>query len=439
MIEIEEKYLSAYEKLGEAIRSHVAKKRYPAMGCTSNCDLICEFSVGILSRLLKEYTPDAKLCNMKPATKIRTMQDFICTLTYYCANGIGGEVDIENMDIIKNSFRCEYAIGGTSAQAAMALSTVGCPSLLHLTDDSKEICGLLASPYIYTVSKSGELIHTDAVVQTKKQEIHCIMQYKKGEKIILANEEIIIPVSNRLILTNFTVNDSVPFSKPFFGYVEKNAMNVSSDVLSSFNAILDKDLLCERMEYLKKHITKYRDSNDTGIVFFEDAHYHNYEVKSLCMDMIYPYVDIVSLNEEELKITLGIYGFHVDINDILSCSAGIKFLKEKFRVKKGIIVHTKDYSMYFGSRNNAFDIQSGLIYGNLLATAKAYNGSYGTKEQLRRVLNLPLSTKGVENYKALAGSKYANEAVLVPTRYIDRPKYTVGLGDTFVAGLQICF
>ena len=28
---------------------------------------------------------------------------------------------------------------------------------------------------------------------------------------------------------------------------------------------------------------------------------------------------------------------------------------------------------------------------------------------------------------------------LVPSRYLENPKYTIGLGDTFVAGVHTCF
>ena len=41
--------------------------------------------------------------------------------------------------------------------------------------------------------------------------------------------------------------------------------------------------------------------------------------------------------------------------------------------------------MYVGEPLKA-DIERGLIYGNLLATAKANNGWYGTKEQVKEVL-----------------------------------------------------
>lgn len=150
-------------------------------------------------------------------------------------------------------------------------------------------------------------------------------------------------------------------------------------------------------------------------------------------------MDIVSLNEEELKYTLKeMYDFDIDISDIISCVEGAKFIREKFGIRKGIIIHTKDYSMYVGEKLKA-DIEKGLMYGNMLATAKAQNGSYGTKEQIGEVLTFELSPKGIENYSKVIESKYADEVTLVPSKYIDKPKYTIGLGDSFLGGVQMCF
>jgi ADP-dependent phosphofructokinase/glucokinase len=437
-MEIVDKYLYAYDKMDEIIEGHMVHKRYPVMGYTSNLDLLCNFQIDKLNELLERYMPSAKLYEMKPAGKIRNMEDLLQTLVYFCSNGIGGEVDIENLELVGKNFEWKYGMGGTAVQAAMALAAVGCPSIVHLTDDSKEVCDILKSPCIYTVSDDGKLIHTDAVSQKEEQEVHCIIQFKKGDKICLLGQEIMIPISNRLILTKITVNEFVPFSKPYFEYIEKNALEISSNVLSSFNALLDKNLLLERLNYVSEHVKKYRKNNESGIVFFEDAHYHNYEVKKLCLETIYSQVDIASLNEEELKYTLEMYEFPVNIDNIVSCVEGTKYLRKKFGVKKGVIVHTKDYSMYVGDKLNA-DIESGLIYGNLLATAKAENGWYGTKDQIRELLSLPLSPKGIKDLETIAGSRYSEEVILVPTKYIDKPKYTIGLGDSFVAGVQMCF
>ncbi|AZO94512.1 ADP-dependent glucokinase/phosphofructokinase [Halocella sp. SP3-1] len=435
---ISEKYLLAYEKLDQITQKHLAQKCFPAMGYTSNLDLLCDFKIETLNKLLKKYLPEAKLSDIKSAEKVVSIETLLKTIVFFCLNGIGGEVDVENIKVLEESFKWKYGMGGTAVQAAMALAAIGCPSIVHLTDDSREVCDILDSPYIYTVSKNGELIHTNEVVSSAEQEIHFIIQFKKGDMIKLGKEEIQIPLSNRLILTKITVNEFVPFSDSYFKYIEKNASRISSNVLSSFNALSDKGLLMKRLNYVKQHLRKYKNNNPSGMVFFEDAHYHNSEIRKLCLETIYSQVDIVSLNEEELKYTLEMYNFPINIESIISSVEGARFIKEKFRVQKGIIVHTKDYSMYVGNKLEV-DIESGLIYGNLLATAKAENGWYGNKSQLKELLKLPLSSKGVEAKNIISTSEYAGEVVIIPTKYIDKPKYTIGLGDSFVGGVQLCF
>lgn len=438
-MDIEEKYQKAFESLSEACSLREKENMYAALGYTSNLDLLCEFKAETLNALLGKYKGTLTLEQMKPADKIRTEEELAESLVYYCLRGLGGEIDVENTGLVKSIFPIQYGMGGTGAQAAMALAAVGCRSVVHLTDDSKEVCDILNLPQIYTVSREGRLIHTGEVAQTQEQEIHFIIQFKKGDVICLRDETAVIPASNRVMLTKVTVNEFVPLSAHYFRWVEDNADRVSSNVLSSFNCLLDADLLKERLEYVKEHVERYRKNNPKGIVFFEDAHYHSYEVRRLCLETICEAADILSLNEEELKYTLKeMYDFDVNIDDILSCIEGAQFIRSRFGIRKGVIVHTKDYAMYVGEPLEA-DIERGLMYGNMMATAKAMNGWYGTREQIAEVLKLPLSPRGTENLKTVQESPYAGETVLVPSKYIDRPQYTIGLGDSFIGGVQICF
>ncbi len=438
-MDLKEKYIEAYNALDEVIQRRVQNEHYPALGYTSNLDLLCEFQTGRLNTLLAEHMKGKRLSEMKPPAKIHTIQELLETVVYYCSRGIGGEVDIENTECLKESFPFQYGIGGTAVQAALALNAVGCPSVVHLTDDSREVCTILNTPFVHTVSQEGQLIHTDKIAQTNEQEPHFIIQFKKGDKICLEGQVIEIPCSNRLILTKITVNEFVPFYKPYFRWVEDHAPKVSSNVLSSFNALLDAEVLKEHLDFVRGHIERYKKNNPKGIVFFEDAHYHDIHVKRLCLESIYSCIDIVSLNEEELSYTLNkMYQFEVDTGDIYSCVKGAKYIRENFKVRKGVIIHTKDYSMYVGDPLD-FDIERGLMYGNMMATAKAAKGSYGGHRQIKEILGYELSEKGLKYYQELKNSKYAEESVLVPSKYLDRPKYTIGLGDSFVGGVQICF
>jgi len=433
-----DKYTSAYTQLAPVVQERVEKKRYPALGFTSNLDLLCDFEVSILNRLLAQYLPQATAAEIKVPELIVTMEDLLHAIIYFCMQGIGGEVEITNGSLLDEHFAWKQGVGGTGVQAAMALAAIGCPSIVHLTDDSKEVCEILDSPHIYTVSPEGELIHTNQVISTQEQEVHYIIQFKKGDIIQLGEERITIPVSNRLILTKVTVNEHVPFFEPFFEYIENHAASISSTVLSSFNCILDPAVLQARLEYLQGHVERYKAGNPQGIVFFEEAHYHSEEIRKLCAETIYSSVDILSLNEEELQSLLAMYSFPHASQDILSAVQGVKFLREKFGIKQGVIVHTKDYSMYVGDKLGV-DIERGLMYGNLVATAKAVQGWYATREQIGELLQLEESRVGLEALERISSSEYRDEVVLVPTKYLDKPKYTIGLGDSFVAGVQLCF
>ncbi|WP_139891600.1 ADP-dependent glucokinase/phosphofructokinase [Bacillus sp. D386] len=432
---IEDKYIETYEKLYKNTRNST---KMPALGYTSNLDILCDFQIDILNELLAEYMHGEHLFDLKASKVIKTVQDFLSTLVYFCGNGIGGEVEIEDFKIIESFFLTKNGIGGTAAQAAMALSAIEFPSIIHMTDDSKKVCDILCSPHIYTISPDGKLIHTNQVTQRSEQEIHYIIQFKKGDVIRLGEQELLIPVSNRLIVTKITVNERLPFSHSYFEYIETHAKEISSNVLSSFNAIKDQNILKERLDFIKQHIKKYKANNESGIVFFEDAHYHSNMIKKLCIETIYSDVDIVCMNEEELENMLKMYNFNINIEDIISCIEGMKFIKQNLMINKGVVVHTKDYSMYVGDKLD-IDIESGLVYGNMLATTKAMLGWYGSMKQISRVLELPLSKKGMSNREIIANSNYANETIIVPTKYIDNPKYTIGLGDSFIAGVQICF
>lgn len=433
------KYRRALELLLDRTRERRKNKVLTAMGYTSNLDILCDFDVNILNDLLAKVSDVIDPKDLKPSRIITSEKNLAETMAYFCINGIGGEVDIDNGEDVISSFRCRNGMGGTAVQAALALAEVDGDSLVHLTDDSKEVCGLLRSDCIYVPGKNGELIHTDSVEQINEQEIHFIIQFQKGDIVRLKDREYEIPVSNRLILTKITVNETVPFNDDYFRWIEDNALRVSSNVLSSFNCILKPEILTDRILYVKEHVEKYHEANPEGIVYYEDAHYHDKEIRKTVLENLCPMVDIAGMNEEELAYTLKeMYGHDLDKEDIMSCIEGVEYLIKKLHIRKGVVIHTKDYGMYVGEHLKA-DIESGLIFGNILATAKAAKGWYGSVEDIGRVLMYDLSPRGVLFKEQIDNSIYSDRVVIVPSRYIDKPKYTIGLGDSFVGGLQMCF
>ena len=203
--------------------------------------------------------PDGVLSEMKVADEIETMgrSSGDGSILLYPRNR--GRGRCKEYEAGRREFHFDYGMGGTAVQAAMALAQLSCPSIVHLTDDSKEVCQILRSPSIYAVSQDGRLIHTDESFRRMSRRF-IYHPVQERDKICLGRPGAVIPCSNRLIITKITVNEFVPFSKPYFEWIERNGTVISSNVLSSFNALLDPQVLKEHLEYVKGHVAKYKRS-----------------------------------------------------------------------------------------------------------------------------------------------------------------------------------
>ena len=165
----------------------------------------------------------------------------------------------------------------------------------------------------------------------------------------------------------------------------------------------------------------------------------NHQVKEYLCDRIAPWADFFGMNEEELEVQMKKDGEAFDKEDLSSVLHALRVLLRKYPVS-GIVLHTKDYAMYFGTEISGIEIEKGLTMGNLMSGTRARLGKYGTLEELEESRKtMALSTEGLrfeEELEALAPEEYAR---LVPSRYLEHPRYTIGLGDTFVAGVNTCF
>ena len=150
------------------------------------------------------------------------------------------------------------------------------------------------------------------------------------------------------------------------------------------------------------------------------------------------YVDVLGMNEEELVVHTRECGQDIDKSSFPDILRGLELVQKKHGVK-GIILHTKDYSLYFGNELAGINIEKGLAMGNLMAGTRARTGRYGSRQDCMDSLKDPLSPTGLRFAEELQAMSLAYDVHLVPSRYLEKPKYTIGLGDTFVAGVQMAF
>jgi len=147
-------------------------------------------------------------------------------------------------------------------------------------------------------------------------------------------------------------------------------------------------------------------------------------------------IDILGMNEEELVDHTEKHGVKTNKDDLDSVLEGLDLLLNIYPAK-GIVLHTKDYSMYCGAELPGVDYLKGLTLGNLMSGTRARIGEYGTVAQCEETLKLDLSQIGLAFASELAQKQVDKVVHLVPSRYMEKPKFTIGLGDTFMARFML--
>ncbi len=433
-----DKYCFYYELLKKNKEEYIKKGKRLVIGYTSDLDVILEWDQSAMDDILAEHLKSEPALGEKDA--VDSMESFARIAAYYAINGLGGETDVTDESVarvLRSRFQTKYGLGGTCAQQAVAIGKIGVPALVHITDRSKEVIKLMDGVGLETVSEKGVIPLAQSVTE-EPPVIHMILQYPKGDKITVLGRETEIPLSNRLILDIDTIHKFLPIDKPFLDYCENYAESIAAYSISGFNAILEPSVMRRRTKELALHFENIKKKNPECRVYLEGAFYLNPEVKDIVFGELAKNVDFLGMNEEELVEHVENHGRKIDKNSLYSVLDGLEYMLGKFPVN-GIVLHTKDYSMYYGAPDQSVDIEMGLTMGNLLSGTRARIGDYGSYEDCAKTIGLPLSGTGLEFAAQLSQMQLEKCALIVPSRYMEHPQCTIGLGDTFVAGFLTAF
>lgn len=434
----QDKYLRYLEAVPEISDRCYETGVRPVLAYTSNLDAIVEWDAESFNRLLDRCLKEEP--SFREEETVKTMEDFARIASWFAVNGYGGEVEItsgEVIDQLKDYFKIQYGLGGTCAQGAAALAELGVPVLVHLTDLSREVAGWMDYTEVESVKGKNRVPLKECCTEEKPL-IHLIMQFNKGDVIKAGGKEYTVPLSNRLIMDYDQVHKILPVRKEFLDYVEDHAEMICSYDISGFNAIVEAAVLEERLAELKKHYQIIKKKNPKMIIYLESAHFISADIRNHLYSSLSDSIDIMGMNEEELADLSKRMDHPVNVDDISSVAEGLDRVLERYPVK-GIVMHSKDYALYYGEEMPGTDLEMGLTLGCLMSGTRARIGRYGSREDCRESLELRLSPAGMAFAEKISKLELPHTAVLVPSRYMEKPKYTIGLGDTFVAGMQMCF
>ena len=408
------------------------------LGYTSNLDVLVKWEKKQIDNLMGQYPDVGQILNIKT---VNTVGDFARILQYYTRHGYGGEVNIASEKVVQQLleyFDVQYGLGGTCAQGAAALGSMGIPALVHLTDHSKEVLKILDYESIRAVKHGFPVSVSQCIQMDKKPLLHLIVQYDRGERIEFGGKSYRIPLSNRLIMGYDDVNKTLPLDEEFLNYCDEYADHICSYGISGFNTIDNMEILNAKMRQLIAHFQNVKKKNPHCCIYFESAHFINNEVREKLFSGFSGCWTLLGMNEEELENLARSSGKDFEPENLESVVRIMENVKRQYGCA-GVVMHSKDYSIYCGEDSPDVDIEKGLTLGNLISGTRARIGRYGTYDDCKETLQYPLSKKGVLFANQTVDRKDEMKVVIVPSRYVDRPKTTIGLGDSFAAGMQICF
>lgn len=424
------------DRIAEAIRD----RKEPVLAFTSNLDIVLHWNAETYNRILDQYLTEEPY--VKTGDTMNDMQDFARISAYYVARGIGGNFDILNQDVcdcLRESFTSELSLGGTCAQGAAAIGTVGFPVNVHLTDQCREVLGMLDHEGT-TVIRDGKMVPVMEADSGLAPVAHIILQFSAGDKVRILGKETEIPLSNRLILFYDKLQKIVPIEEDFLRFWEKGDTEVvpTSFLTSGLDAIIDESIMEKHLDRLEIFFRNLKKNHPDTAAYLEGAYYMNPAVKTMIFSRLSPLMDMIGMNEEELDAQVQRLGRKADLSQPAGVIKALDIVLDEFPAG-GIILHTKDYSMYYGTERKEYDIESGLTMGNLMSATRARIGRYGNLIDLRDSLDLKLSERGLAFYDKASSLDTRRQLTIVPSRYLEHPRYTIGLGDTFVAGVHTCF
>jgi ADP-dependent phosphofructokinase/glucokinase len=200
-------------------------------------------------------------------------------------------------------------------------------------------------------------------------------------------------------------------------------------LLSCFSQILEKDRLVAVVKDVKRNL---RNLPENTWVVFEDGHYVNEDYKTYVHNELGSYIDVLSMNEEELQ---ELYGKEIDILDVPSVKEALYKIQELIKVPN-LVVHSRSWALVSGL--NCDNIYDALKYGITMASSRyKYGDNFGISE-FREILDHGYEDDACEFCRMI--EKSANNAIrCVPSYkldYVQNPTI-VGLGDFFAGGLVV--
>lgn len=369
----------------------------PVMACATSACLDVVVDLADISRA-PEIPPEA-------APLIALLRD-------RAMRGVGGEIvhDWQGaVDWVRTQLPHDLAWGGTGPHAAMALAALGARALVALNDRSATTLSVIPDG-VLMACPSGLVARQDMQPEGGLRNSVLIFEYTKDVPVL---DGVIPPRSSRVIVR---IGDlGIERDSSFHDLIATGRVQVAAGLLGGFQCVAQAELEQE-FDRLRELSGRMR-ACGAAVIHLELAGYRRPEQVAHVLSSMRDAITSVGMSESEFRFFF----------DCAPSAAPMRRIAADFGLRR-LCVHADRWAASVTQDDPAAE-RNALMLGSLLAATRAERGRAGLPRQVpdKAVLTPP----DIGNSHA-DDSGYAVAAV--PTLYLNQPRTTLGMGDTFAAG-----
>ncbi|ASJ11962.1 ADP-specific glucokinase [Thermococcus thioreducens] len=434
-------YSPAFEK----VRGKVGKVGGVLLAYNTNIDAIKYLDSADLERRIGDIGKGEVLrYSEELPEKITSLEHLFGGILWSVRRGKAAELFVESCTVrfyMKRWGWDELRMGGQVGIMANLLGGVyGVPVIAHVPQLSRLQAKLFKDGPIYVPkveNRELKLVHPRDFAGDEENCVHYIYEFPRGFRVF----DFEAPRENRFIGSADDYNPNVYIRPEFTDHFEEIASKARLAIISGLQA-LTKENYREPFEEMKRHLDVLERRNVP--VHLEFAFTADETVRNALVDVLGSFHS-VGLNEVELASIMDVLGenalaekllAHDPVDPIVVTEAMLK-LAEKTGVKR-IHFHTYGYYLALTAYKGEF-VRDALLFAALAAAAKAKLGDVRSIDDVAKAMDVPVNERAKPVEEALVreyGMKNGIADVdgyqlsFVPTKIVEKPKSTVGIGDT---------
>ncbi len=318
--------------------------------------------------------------------------------------------------LIKSLGYDEKRAGGLVGQAAREVPNLGVEVYSHIAAKCRELTGLFSDRVLISTShgfRPAPDFSEDCIPPS-----HFVMEFEKGLEVF--GKE--LKSSTRFIATHDSYAFDFILDEQFFESIKEEVGKINKAVLSGFHLVLEAQ--ASKIRRVEKIIEEWREINPHIFIHLELGQFQS-EKALKETEKLFPLVDSLGLNEEELRYITGEEGLE----------EGLSFLAEK---TERVLFHSQHCSALITSQDNLKEAKAALQFASLCSAYKVLHGRVPSIREMESFSPPRPSRHGIKISQRLRRLELdGKKTVAVPSLYVEKPRSLVGAGDTFAVAYAL--